>query len=197
MIKRIFVIFGFCVISSTLVAQNVDINLLKSINLHRNESFDPLMKTLSNTTAAISVAVPVTLFTYSLIKKDSINTRKAFTMGVSVVSSALIIIVLKYAVNRPRPFVTYPEIDQAISVSSASFPSGHTGNSFALATSLSLAYPKWYVIVPSYAWASSVAYSRMHLGVHYPSDVLAGAIIGAGSSFLCYKLNKWLSKKYY
>jgi membrane-associated phospholipid phosphatase len=50
---------------------------------------------------------------------------------------------------------------------------------FALATSLSLSYPKCYIIVPSFAWASSVGYSRMDLGVHYPSDVLAGAIVGA------------------
>lgn len=63
---------------------------------------------------------------------------------------------------------------------------------FALATSLSLSYPKWYIIVPSYAWAGSVGYSRMDLGVHYPSDVLAGAVIGAGSAWLTYYINKKL-----
>ncbi len=58
-----------------------------------------------------------------------------------------------------------------------------------------MAYPKWYIIAPSFAWASAVGYSRMALGVHYPSDVLAGAIIGSGSAYLCYKLNKWVNKK--
>ncbi|MDO9339524.1 MAG: phosphatase PAP2 family protein, partial [Bacteroidales bacterium] len=55
-----------------------------------------------------------------------------------------------------------------------------------------LAYPKWYIIVPSYTWASTVAYSRMDLGVHYPSDVLIGALVGAGSAYLTYKINQKL-----
>ena len=56
-------------------------------------------------------------------------------------------------------------------------------------------YPKWYIIAPSFAWASAVGYSRMHLGVHYPSDVAVGAIIGSGSAYLSYKANKWINKK--
>jgi undecaprenyl-diphosphatase len=78
---------------------------------------------------------------------------------------------------------------------SPSFPSGHTSVAFSTATSLYLAYPKWYVAVPAFTYAASVGYSRMYLGVHYPSDVLAGAVIGAGSAWLMYKANKWLFKK--
>jgi membrane-associated phospholipid phosphatase len=58
-----------------------------------------------------------------------------------------------------------------------------------------MAYPKWYVVVPSFVWASSVGYSRMHLGVHYPSDVLVGAMVGSSSAFLTQKANQWLNKK--
>lgn len=74
-------------------------------------------------------------------------------------------------------------------------PSGHTSTAFATATSLSLAYPKWYVVAPSFVWAGAIGYSRMHLGVHYPSDVLAGAIVGSGSAYLTYKANQWINKK--
>ncbi len=109
--------------------------------------------------------------------------------------SGLITSAMKLSIKRDRPFKTYPEIEKESSAGSYSFPSGHTTSAFVTATSLSLAFPKWYVIVPSYAWAGAVGYSRMHLGVHYPSDVAAGAIIGAGSAFLTYKINKWLSQK--
>ncbi len=184
-----FLIFG------AVFSQNIDIQLLKHINLNRNVSLDPSMRFLSNTTTEICIGLPVAMTAYSFIKKDSLNFRKSAVICATVVTSAAVTYILKHAINRERPFVTYSSLDPAISVSSASFPSGHTSNSFSLATSLSLAYPKWYVIAPSYLWASSVAYSRMHLGVHYPSDLLGGIVIGAGSAFLNYKLNKLLANR--
>jgi membrane-associated phospholipid phosphatase len=193
--KKILVILLSCLAFTTVYSQNTDIRLLKYINLNRNEHLDPGMRFLSNSTAAICVATPIIMTGYYFIKKDSLNFRKSFIIGTSVVTAGTIAVILKHVVNRERPFVTYPGVDRAISVNSSSFPSGHTSTSFSLATSLSLAYPKWYIIVPSYAWASSVAYSRMHLGVHYPTDVLAGAIIGAGSAYLNYKLNKMLGNR--
>jgi membrane-associated phospholipid phosphatase len=67
-----------------------------------------------------------------------------------------------------------------------SMPSGHATAAWALATSLSLHYPKWSVIWPSFAYALGVSISRPYLGVHYPSDLLAGAIIGAGVAYVTY-----------
>ncbi|MDX5321099.1 MAG: phosphatase PAP2 family protein, partial [Bacteroidota bacterium] len=55
--------------------------------------------------------------------------------------------------------------------------------------------PKWYVAVPAFTWAGLASYSRMHLGVHYPGDVAAGAVIGSGSAVLCYYANRWLRKE--
>jgi membrane-associated phospholipid phosphatase len=104
--------------------------------------------------------------------------------------SGFVTISMKYAIQRDRPFVTYPDIQKLTGAGSPSFPSGHTSEAFATATSLSLAFPKWYVIAPSFLWASAAGYSRMHLGVHYPSDVLVGALVGAGSAWLCHELNK-------
>ena len=102
---------------------------------------------------------------------------------------------MKYAINRPRPFESYPyEIEKLASAGSPSFPSGHTSEAFSTATSLSLAFPKWYVITPAFLWASAVGYSRMDLGVHYPSDVIMGAVVGSGSAFLTDYINNKLIK---
>ena len=59
------------------------------------------------------------------------------------------------------------------------FPSGHAALSFALATSWSLSHPSWYVVAPSLTASALIATSRLWLGVHYPSDVLAGALLGS------------------
>lgn len=176
-------------------SQNIDINVLRDINLNRNRQLDGVFKGITNSAAPISIGTPIILYGISLLEKDSVNRQKAIFIGVSVISATAIATILKYAVNRPRPFVTYPYLEKLSDGGSPSFPSGHTSDAFALATSVSMAYPKWYIIVPSFAWAGAVGYSRMDLGVHYPSDVLAGAILGAGSAFLCYKVQLLLNKK--
>ncbi len=176
-------------------SQNADINLLKEINLNRNKSLDPAFTFITNSASPVSFASPIFIFSAGLIKNNSTLKNKGLYIGETVLVAAAFSTALKYSINRDRPFVTYPYIEKATSGGSPSFPSGHTSTAFAAATSLSLTFPKWYVIAPSFLWAGAVGYSRMHLGVHYPSDVLMGAIVGSGSAFLTYKLNQWINKK--
>ena len=178
------------------LSQNADINLLKSVNVDRNKSLDPTFKVITHSVTPISIGAPLVVFSVGLIQKDSTLKNKGIFLAETFVVNGFITTALKFSVHRDRPFVTYPFIDKQADAGSLSFPSGHTSTAFATATSLSLAFPKWYVIAPSYLWASSVGYSRMHLGVHYPSDVLAGAFVGAGSAFLSYKMNQWITGKY-
>ena len=194
MIKKLFlVILLFPTLN--LWSQNPDIDILKNINLNRDKHLDNTFRAFTNSAGPIAYGVPILLIGISLARKDSLTFQKSLYIGASVVSSAIVSNILKYAINRPRPFVTYPFLEKVTSGGSPSFPSGHTADAFSIATSLSIAYPKWYIIIPAYGWAGAVAYSRMDLGVHYPSDVLAGAIIGAGSAYLCYKGQQWLAKK--
>ncbi|MDP2339233.1 MAG: phosphatase PAP2 family protein [Bacteroidota bacterium] len=194
--KRLLIVLLF-LISGSSFAQNVDIQLLRSIYSSKVQNADNLMKFVSDSNNGMVLGVPITIGIAGLIKHDEKLMNCAGQIAVASAINLGATFALKYSINRDRPFVTYPDIINKANEGSPSFPSGHTSSAFATATSLSLNFPKWYVIVPSYLWAGTVGYSRMYLGVHYPGDVLGGMITGAGSAFLTFKLNKWLNKTYF
>jgi undecaprenyl-diphosphatase len=90
----------------------------------------------------------------------------------------LITLGIKVITDRSRPYVDHPEpeplLDTALDLS---FPSGHAATAFAAATLLAGLAPRF--AVPLFALAAAMAWSRVYVGVHYPLDVLAGAILGA------------------
>lgn len=181
--------------SVNLYSQNLDIRILRQINEHRNVHLDGTFRTISTSVSPISIGAPILIFGTGLIEKDPELKQKGLMIGESFLVTTVFATALKHTINRARPFETYPDIQKLSAGGSSSFPSGHTSDAFSTATSLSLEFPKWYVIAPSYTYAALVGYSRMHLGVHYPSDVLAGAVVGAGSAFLCYEAQKWINRK--
>lgn len=192
MILRIIILF-LVSLPVNLFSQNVDIRLLRSFNSFETLPSDKFYQFVSNSDAYIVLAVPVGMGAAGLLKDNTKLLNNALETLAATAVNFGITTALKYSINRARPFATYPDIRKKSEAGSPSFPSGHTSGAFTLATSLSLDYPKWYVIVPAYTWAGTVGYSRMHLGVHYPSDVLAGALIGAGSAWLTHAVNKKLN----
>lgn len=192
--KFLFIFFTILISSASLSSQNYDIHLLRCINQPVHPNLDKAMVFTSNSVTPMIIAVPVGILAYEYFRKDG-DVRKPIVIGTSLAITSAITFGLKYSVNRERPFVTYPDIIKRGSAGSKSFPSGHTSSAFALATSVSLCYPKWYVIAPAYVWAFTVGYSRMRLGVHYPTDVLVGALIGAGCSWASWEMNNYLLKR--
>jgi membrane-associated phospholipid phosphatase len=194
---RRLILMLLLVLPYSLNSQSPDIRILRSVNSPESLPVDNFFRFVSDSHGYIVIVVPLTMGITGLISHDKKLLENA---GVTLVSFAVnsgITMALKYTIRRDRPFITYPDITKKSSAATPSFPSGHTSGAFATATSLSLSFPKWYVIAPSFLWAGTVGFSRMELGVHYPSDVLAGAIIGAGSSWICFKINQRLRSSAY
>jgi len=80
--------------------------------------------------------------------------------------------------RRVRPFVDREARVVGIPPADHSFPSGHTASSFAAATALAFFYPKSAPL--TYTLATGIGVSRVHLGVHFPSDAAVGGVIGIG-----------------
>jgi membrane-associated phospholipid phosphatase len=176
-------------------AQNIDIDLLRSINQHQTGFKDDFTSVVSNSVTPVTIAAPLSLLIAGTIKHDrNLRIQSAYMAGGSLLT-ILIVQSSKRIIQRQRPFVSYPDIVKRSDGGGYSFPSGHTSSAFYTATSLSILYPKWYVITPAMVWASAAGYARMYEGVHYPSDVLTGALVGAGSAWVSYKVQRWMEHK--
>lgn len=175
-------------------SQNWNINCASSINKWEIHNFS---KTISNSTTYMCIGIPSSIAIYSIIKKDDINLEKAIYIGTTILEAASINYITKHLINEKRPFLKHPNKIEFYGSSSdhdPSFPSGHTASAFALATSLSISYPKWYIITPSALWSCGVGIARINQGVHYPSDVIAGAAIGIGCGIANVYINRLLNK---
>lgn len=178
-----------------LSAQNWDINTVHRINGWDGKFIRNYNKVISRSEPYLAVGVPVAMALTAWIKDDKDLLKDALYVGTSVAGTFIVTYGMKYLVGRDRPYERYPDRVHPYSIEhSPSFPSGHTATAFALATSLSIRYPKWYVIAPTALWACSVGISRMNEGVHYPSDVLAGAALGAGFAVANVYINRWLNR---
>jgi undecaprenyl-diphosphatase len=155
-------------------------------NLHF-EILDKLMIAVTFLTdgGLIWIALAIALV---IIKK----TRK---IGVALIAALIISsimgeIVLKNIIQRPRPYEDFPNIKLLINESSKfSFPSGHTTVSFAAAFVLNRSNKKFSFLF--YGFAVIVGFSRIYLFMHYPTDVMAGIILG----LFCGALTMWIFGK--
>jgi membrane-associated phospholipid phosphatase len=188
-------IFIYLLNIESITAQNIDYQILKSLSKLQSPSDNKFNQFVSDVDAPLSIGAPLLIFGVGLIEKNKDLQEKGIQTGVAFAATLGGTYALKYLVNRPRPYVTYPDLRNVTTEETPSFPSGHTSSSFSIATSLSLNFRKWYVVVPAYAWAAATGYSRMYLNVHYPSDVLVGAVLGSGTAWLTWKINKkWKEK---
>ncbi len=183
------------VLPFSVFCQNFDLNTVQKINAVRYKKADKALDILSSSADYTAVATPLITLATGYAKNDTELKQKGLNMAVGVIGTYGIGYILKSTVNRKRPYEIDPKIQNYRLENDSSFPSGSTSLAFTNATNLTIAFPKWYVAVPAYAYATGVGYARMHLGAHFPTDVLAGAAIGTASAFISRSLNNALRNK--
>lgn len=157
--------------------QAVDAAIARSINGKPTPVADVAADVLSN--SALLVLAPV--LTSAALAQG--NWREPVGVFESQLVAGVLTIGVKALFRRDRPYVTHPDIRPRHGLEDPwSFPSGHASLSFAGASALAASRPAW--AAPAYAWAGGVSLSRVYNGMHYPSDVLAGALLGVGASAL-------------
>lgn len=189
--KKAIAIFFSIGLMTTSFCQNTDIDLLKKINVHRNTSLDKSFNAISEANNYINFGTAGTVLLIGSIKKDKQLQQQGIFLLSTQILTALATQSAKRIIKRDRPFLKHSFIQPYRIEDGYSLPSGHTSSAFANAMAITLVNKKWYVVVPAFTYASLVGYSRMHLGVHYPSDVLLGAAFGVGGAYV----SNWLNKK--
>ena len=140
----------------------------------RNAVLDQICKLFGYIGAHGELAIAVALLLMIIPKTRRTGCVCGCSLGSSYVLGSLI---LKKIIDRPRPFTQIDGLESLMSVRDASFPSGHAGATFGCLFVVFLMMPKKFGI-PALCVSIFMCYSRMHVGVHYPTDVLAGAAIG-------------------
>lgn len=156
-----------------------DVGLLGFLNRHRIRELDPVFMALSDATTFISVGINLSILALAWKQQSGRMLHQGIQLALTLVSVLGIVSLLKYAITRQRPFEIHDFVEKLSGGGGPSFPSGHTTEVFALTTVLFLLYPgrRWIAAI-ALCWAFIVGYTRMLLGVHYPSDILGGILFG-------------------
>lgn len=171
---------------------SIDINILMFIREHfANPVMDKIMVVIS-TLGNIG-------FIWILIGVALVMNKKYRTIGIVLILALIIEVtfvdgIVKKLVQRNRPFLDFSQIKLLIKMpTSYSFPSGHTASSFAAAIVLGKYFRKYRYI--AYGAAILMGFSRLYLFVHYPSDVIVGAIIGIICGLAAIKIVKYIKHR--
>jgi len=170
-----------------------DVQGLRRINQNHSPSVDDVVH-YWETTATPMMAMPIGLYLWGAKTNDAKLKDAALLTASAEFITLSAVYLLKYIVNRQRPFRELNGIRKLGDTKSPSFPSAHAAGAFALATSLTLEYPKTWIRVTALLWATGIAYGRIYQGMHYPSDVLVGTFVGASTAWILHHYKKsWLN----
>ncbi|MDP3143243.1 MAG: phosphatase PAP2 family protein [Candidatus Omnitrophota bacterium] len=139
----------------------------------KNPVFDFLFPLITRS-AEIVVFFPLCLLILIWDKKK--GKRITMLLVIAYLLSRLSTLFLKHLTHRPRPFLIYPDLNVLGKAIFSAFPSGHVTLACAIAIVLGKKYRDWQWLM--WIWIALVSVSRMYMGLHYPTDVMAGIVVG-------------------
>lgn len=173
--------------------ENLDLQMLRFVIEHLQCKFlDTVMPAVSflGNNGLIFILIGLCLLPFRRTRKSGILLLIFLAVGAVVVN-----LILKPGVARARPFELLGDMPLLVArPKDFSFPSGHTAAAFEAAFALSLLGKR--VGIPAYIFACLMGFSRLYLCVHYPSDILAGALIGTAISALIWGGYRFFSRRW-
>ena len=148
-----------------------------------NPALDTVMKFITHLGDGGCIWIITALVLLCFKKTRAAGICLAISLAVTAIAGNLI---LKNLFARTRPFI---EANMPVIINPPggySFPSGHTSSSFAAATALAGCFKKYAYLF--YIVAALIAFSRVYLYVHYPSDIICGAVLGIAIGFIFTKM---------
>lgn len=168
------------------VLKSLDAGWFNGINHGlQNSFFDMIMPLLSNAGNGGLIWIVIGLLLFVFGRPE---TKQAVLLATVALFVSFLVgeVSLKHLFHRLRPFETLPGVRLLVApLHSFSFPSGHAANAFAAGLVLARKIPG--LALPALSLAVAIAFSRVYVGVHYPLDILAGALLGAVCALLVLK----------
>jgi len=178
--------------SPVLAQDGFDSSLFRAINQRLELGKVGFVEILDYSSLPSFGAVSPGFILTGILSENSETVRAGILTGAGQVVALGITVVIKELVRRPRPYQVLPgaKTKHVWSAGGSSFPSGHASQAFAIATTLSLHYHTAAITIPLYLWATAIGYGRIYLGLHYPSDILGGMLIGTAAGFLAWSIRR-------